>query len=79
MTRLSISTQYTLKDRPEEFRGKCGEHVSYGKDTAIPLARRLALVSLDVVQWYAQFTDAETIKEQRDKFEIFIGAIEVNG
>lgn len=73
MPRLSMSVQYSLKDMPPGA-GLRGSHVNYCKDHYAPLPTLLANLFNDVVQYYAQFENIDTINAGVARFaEILAG------
>jgi hypothetical protein len=71
MSRLSVSVQYTIKDKVGP--GYRGGSFNYAKNTAIPLYKMLSLVSDDIISHYREFTDEEEIIKQ---LKIFKEAVE---
>ena len=63
---LSLSAQWTLKDRPEKYRGVTSERISYGSDTKLPFSLMASYVLFDMLHYYIRFDDADTLNEGLD-------------
>jgi len=64
---LSISTRYTLKDRPDGYLGLTGENISYGKDQHVPFEHLAYSVIRDILGYYIMFDDSAALNASLDK------------
>lgn len=75
MTRLSISAQFTVKDR--ETPGYRGSHWNFGKDKELSLSEMLWAVNFTILEQYLQFTDIKTLNQELDTFRKRFANVEV--
>ena len=65
--RLSISAQFTIKDRPEGYLGLSGEYCNFGKDNPLSVAEMCASVLYKILWFYGMWTRSEKMSEEVDK------------
>ena len=64
---LSISAQFSLKDRPEDYRGLTSEHITWAKRAALPFFQLARYVLGEILDWYSIYAGAEDLAQERDK------------
>jgi len=64
---LSISTRYTLKDRPDGYLGLTGEDISYGKHKYVPFEHLAYAVIRDILGYYIMLEDSAALNAALDK------------
>lgn len=65
--RLSLTVQYTLKDRPKGYLGLTGEYVTYGRQGPVPFERMAYMLLRDTLAYYCMFQNAEALNAALDK------------
>lgn len=61
---LSISSQFTLKDRPAEYRGITGEHVTFAKERPSSLAQMCMDLLERTFDWYCIIDEAKDLNAE---------------
>lgn len=75
MMHLSISAQYTLKNRTPEYRGITSEHVTFGKDRPSSLAEMCMSLLEYTFDWYCITEDAESLNADRKLLSAWLSGI----
>ena len=75
--RLSMSVQYTLKDKLDGYRGLTHESITYGKERPVGFPHLMALVMKDVLEWYMRFEDMDTLNQELDSFRALIEKLRI--
>ena len=65
--RVSISAQFTIKDRPEGYLGLTGEHWNFGKDEALSLSDMCGAVLFRILWYYGLWMTPEEMKAEIDE------------
>lgn len=65
--RLSVSTQFTLKDRPKDYLGLYSEHWNFGKDEYISLSSLVFGFLKVAMSYYARFEESDTLDVEIEK------------
>ena len=72
---MSLYVQFTLKDRPKDFRGLTQESWTFARNQAVPLSMLVVQLTQQICEWYGLYTDTETMNTEIQKAAEVLGAI----
>ena len=74
--RLSVSGQFTLKNRPKDCSGITGEHWNIGKDRPVSFSRMVLAFMFIASDFYTIFCDAAKMNTEMEKIRQALQDIE---